>query len=98
MKQPVTELKSKKRGKPSTLPNKITTVIMKYISAIRDADGIINTAIVIAAGLGIVKRMDPRLLECNGGYVVLQKSWAKYLLGKQVLVKPGGKRERKIAW
>jgi len=51
---------------------------MCYISAIRDAGGIINTAIVVA-GLGIVKRMDPKLLECNDGHVVLQKSWAKYL-------------------
>ena len=33
--QPVTELKSKKRGRPSMLPNEITTVIIKYISAIR---------------------------------------------------------------
>ena len=86
-KQPVTKLTSKKRGRPSMLPDEITVVIVKYINAIRDAGGIINTAIVIAAGLGIVKRMDPRLLECNGGHVVLQKSWAKYLLGKMNFVK-----------
>jgi len=84
--QPVTELKSKKRGRPSMLPDEITTLIMKYINAIREAGGIINTAIVIAAGLGIVKRMDPQLLECNGGHVVL-KSWAKYLLAKMKFVK-----------
>jgi len=85
--QPVTELKSKKRGRPSMLPDEITTLIMKYINAIREAGGIINTAIVIAAGLGIVKRMDPQLLEYNGGHVVLQKSWAKYLLAKMKFVK-----------
>ena len=72
--RPVMELKSKKRGRPSTLPDEITTIIMRYISAIRDAGGIINTAIVIAAGLGIVKRMDPKLLECNGGHVVLRQN------------------------
>ena len=59
--QPVTELKSKKRGRPSLLPDKITTLLMKYIHAIRDAGGIINTAIVITAGLGIAKRIDSRL-------------------------------------
>jgi len=69
------------------LPDEITTLIMKYINAIREAGGIMNTAIVIAAGLGIVKRMDPQLLECNGGHVVLQKSWAKYLLAKMKFVK-----------
>ena len=85
--QPVTELKSKKRGRPSILPDNITTLLMKYIHAIRDAGGIINTAIVIAAGLGIVKRIDPGLLECNGGHVIFQKSWAKYLLSKMDFVK-----------
>ena len=64
------------------LLDKITTLLMKYIRAIRDAGGIINTVIVIAPGLGIVKRIDPGLLECNGGHVVLQKSWAKYLMSK----------------
>ena len=69
------------------LPDKITTLLMKYIRTIRDAGGIINTAIVIAAGLGILKKIDPGLLECNGGHVVLQKSWAKYLLNKMDFVK-----------
>ena len=68
----------KKRGRPSLLPEDITSHLTKYIHAIRDAGGIINTAIVIAAGLGIVKNVNPGLLECNGGYVVLKKSWAKY--------------------
>ena len=53
------------------LSDEITTLLMKYIHTIRDAGGIINTAIVIAAGLGIVKRMDPGSFECNGGFVVL---------------------------
>ena len=65
--QPVTESKSKKRGRLSKLPNETTIVVMKYISAIRDSGGIINKGIVIATGLGIVKRMDQRLLECNVG-------------------------------
>ena len=68
-------------------PNEITAIIMRYISAIHDVGGIINTAIVIAAGLGILKRMDPKLLECNGSHVVLQKSWTKYLLGNMKFVK-----------
>jgi len=60
---------------------------MRYISAICDTGGIINTAITIAAGLGIVKRMDLKLLEYNGGHVVLQKRWAKFLPGKVMFVK-----------
>ena len=66
------------------LPEDVLSLIMKYIHAIRGAGGIINTAIVMAAGLGIIKNVNP---ECNGGYVVLIKSWAKYLLAKMNLVK-----------
>ena len=83
----VTELEERKRGRPGMLPEDVLTHVMKYIRAIRNAGGIINTAIVIAAGLGIVKKVNPGLLECNGGYVVLRKSWAKYLLGKMNFVK-----------
>ena len=83
----VETLEEKKRGRPSLLPEDITSHLTKYIHAIRDAGGIINTAIVIAAGLGIVKNVNPGLLECNGGYVVLKKSWAKYLLSSLNFVK-----------
>ena len=49
--------------------------------------GLVNTLIVIEAALGMVKRKQRFLLECNGGYVMLKKSWAKYLLGKMNYVK-----------
>ena len=42
---------------------------MKYIRAVHDTGGVINSAIVIGATSGIVKRLKPELLECNGGYV-----------------------------
>ena len=70
----VTTLEEKKKGRPSMLPEDITSHLAKYIHAIQDAGGIINAAIVIAAGLGIVKKVKPELLECNGGYVVLKKA------------------------
>ena len=78
---------SKNRGRPPTLPEDITKDLMEYIRAIRESGGVVNTAIVIAAGMGMVKRRDPSLLECNGGYVTLKKSWAKYLLSKLNYVK-----------
>jgi len=61
----VTELPDQKRGRPSTLPEEIQSLLKKYIHAIHDAGWIINTANVIAAGLGIVKKVNPGLLECN---------------------------------
>ena len=85
----VTELHGKKRGRPPTLPEEIVTYVMKYIHAVHEAGGVINTAIVIGAASGIVRRLRPELLECNGGYVVLpmKKDWAKYLLSKMKFVK-----------
>ena len=59
------ELVGKKRGRPFTLPEDITSELMEYIQAIRDNGGIVNTALVIAAGIGMFKRRDPFLLECR---------------------------------
>ena len=83
----VAEFVGKNRGRPSTLPEDITKDLIEYIRAICESGGVVNTAIVIAAGMGMVKRRDPTLLECNGGYVTLKKSWAKYLLCKLNFVK-----------
>ena len=35
----------------------------------------------------MLKQRETSLLECNGGYVTLKKSWAKYLLCKMNFVK-----------
>ena len=94
--QPVVELVEKKRGRPSTLPEEISREVMEYIRAIPDGGGVVNTSIVIAAALGMVKRRQPSLLECNGGYVTLKKSWAKYLLGKMNYVKRRATTKHKV--
>ena len=94
--KPVVELVEKKRGRPSTLPEEISREVMEYIRAIRDGGGVVNTSIVIAAALGMVKRRRPSLLECNGGYVTLKKSWAKYLLGKMNYVKRRATTKHKV--
>ena len=66
----MTELHGKKRGQPPTLPDEVVTCIMKYIRAECYAGGVINTEIVIGATSGIDRRLKPKFLECNGGYVV----------------------------
>jgi len=45
---------------------------MKYIRAVCDAGGIINTAIVIGASSGIVRRLKPEFL---GGMWFCQLKW-----------------------
>ena len=70
-------------------PEEVTTCVIKYVLAVHDAGGVVNTAIVIAVASGIARRMKPELLESNEGHVALpiQKDWAKYLLGKMNFVK-----------
>ena len=83
----IDKLEEKKRGRPSILSDAVTTDIKRYITTLRDAGGVVNTRIVIAAATGILQRKDPSILRCNGGHIDLQKSWAKYLLKKMDFVK-----------
>ena len=85
--RPIVELHGKRRGRPSTLSDELTEELKAYILAVRDAGGVVNTAIVMAAGTGVLRQKDPGSLECNGGTLTLKKSWAKYLLGKMNFVK-----------
>jgi len=48
----VTDLHGKKRGNPSTFPEEVITCIRKHIHAMRDACGMINTAIAIEVLFG----------------------------------------------
>ena len=76
--EPVVELSGKKRGRPSVLSDELTNELKSYVYALRDAGGVINSAIVIAAATGILQKKDPSSLECSGGSISLKKSWAKY--------------------
>ena len=72
-------LEEKKRGQP-LLSDSVTADIKCYICVLRDAGGVVNTAIVLAAATGILQRKDPTSLQCNGSHIILGMSWAKYLL------------------
>ena len=75
----IDELEEKKRGRPS---EDVTSDVKRYITTRRDAGGVVNTRIVIAAATRILQRNDPSILCCNRGHIDLQKSWAKYILKK----------------
>jgi len=47
---------------------------------LREAGGVVNTSIAIAATLGIIRRHNSNLLAVNGGYIVFTKPWDQYLL------------------
>jgi len=80
-------LEKRKRGRPATLSEELSNDLCLYIRSIRESGGIFNTAIVIAAGTGIVQHRQPLSSECNGSHISLKKSWAKYFLGKMNYIK-----------
>ena len=47
----------------------------------------VNTAVVIAAGMGMVKSYDANMLSSNGGSIDLGKDWAKSLMKRMNLSK-----------
>ena len=83
----IQELVDDKRGRPPILPESIAKDLRRYVYAVRDRGGVINTAVLIAAGTGMLQQREPALMQCNGGSDVLQKSWAKYFLKKMNFVK-----------
>ena len=68
--------KLEKRGRPPILyyPKMVTSDIIRYITTLRDAGGVVNTHIVLAAATGIMQQKDPSILHCIGGQINLQKS------------------------
>ena len=61
--------------------------VREYVKYLCERGAVINSAIVIAAGEGIVMNKDSNLLACNGGGINLTKYWAKNLLRRMGMVK-----------
>ena len=83
----VRELVDRKCGRPLLLGNELDQQVQAYGNDLRLNDGIVNTAIIIATGEGIIKDYDSNLLFENGGHIKLTKDWAKYLLQRMNFVK-----------
>ena len=56
-----------------------------------------NTAIVSACAMGVLKSHDSNLLQCNGRHIVLTKQWAKYLMERMGLVKRQASMKAKVS-
>ena len=63
----VVSLPRLKRGRPLLLGENLDRQVKSYISAVREKQGIINTAITVACGEVIVKKTDKNLLRENSG-------------------------------
>uniref|UniRef100_A0A1X7ULW5 Uncharacterized protein n=1 Tax=Amphimedon queenslandica TaxID=400682 RepID=A0A1X7ULW5_AMPQE len=77
----------KKRRKPLLIGEDWDKDIRTYITALRANGSVVNTSIVVAAGIGIVQSHDANLLACNGSPLELSRDWAKSLLKRMNFVK-----------
>ena len=92
----VKKLESAKRGHPLLLGPKLDKEAQEYVTNLREASAVINSAIVMAAAEGIVKNFDSNLLQCNGGHIVITKSWAKSFLDRMGYVKRRASTKSKV--
>lgn len=79
------ELVDRKCGRPLLLGNELDQQVQAYVNDLHLNGGIVNTAIVIATGEGIIKDYDSNLLCENGGHIKLTKDWAKILIAANEL-------------
>ena len=71
--------------------------VQAYLLATREAGGVVNSEIAIAAAMGTVRKQDSNLLAQNGGHIVLTRDWARSLLGRMGYVKRKANTKAKIA-
>ena len=76
------ELPTKKRGKPLMIGEELDREVKNYLSEIRSRGGVVNVAIALGVGKGIVKNSSSHYKD-----MVPTKDWAKYLMTWMGLVK-----------
>ena len=93
----VKSLPSAKTGRPLTLGSTLDNQVQAYLIATREAGGVVNSEVAIAAAVGIVRKKDSNLLAQNGGHIVLTRDWARSLLGRMGFVKRKANTKAKLA-
>ena len=61
--------------------------VKSYLAALCESGTVVNTAIVIACAMAVMKSHNSNFLQCNSGNIVLSKQWTKYLVEHMGLVK-----------
>ena len=90
------ELPFKKSSRPLYIGKELDQQVQAYVEETRKQGGPINTAILIAAGTGIV--MSDELFKSQyDNNVTLTKDWAKYLMRRMGLVKRRASTKAKIS-
>ena len=91
----VKELPKLIQGRPLFLPKEADQQVQQFVTALRETGGVVNTSTVIAAATGLFKKADPPLLEEQGGYLNLERTWARSLLQRMDFVKRKGTKSVK---
>ena len=92
----VERLSARPKGRPLLLGQELDRQVQAYLISLREAGGVVNTFIAIAAAMGIIRWHDSNLLAVNGGHIVLTKHWAQYLLQRMGYVKRKDSSKAKI--
>ena len=93
---PVKELHTNRQGRPVIMGEKLDLMVQKYILAIRERGGSIDTSVVIAAAKGIVKSVQRSQLVEHGGPAELSRMWARSLLKRMKFTKGKGTTKSKL--
>ena len=83
----VTNLPTKKRGRPFLLGEHDDQQLQMYLRKIRDHGGIITASVVVAAARGILMANDRSKLVEFGGHIELNRHWAYHLLDRMKFVR-----------
>ena len=80
------------QGWPPLLGQELDKAVQEYIEATRADGGVVNTATVMAAAVGILSSRQATKLSLNGGYMNITKTWAKSLLKRMGYAKKKGSK------
>ena len=86
----IKSLAVKKHGRPLLLGEVLDNEVNRYIQAVHEGGGMINTAITMVAATVIVRKADRNLLVENRGPITVTSNWAKSLLNRMNFVKRRG--------
>lgn len=90
-------LTPKKRGRKLLLGDELDNKVKRFVTTIRSSGGVVNTAIVKAAGRGVVLSVDRSLLRENGGHIEITRTWALSHMSRMNLVKHKGTTIKKFS-
>ena len=92
---PLASLPRKKRGRPISIGDNLNCMVQAYIYKLREAAGVVNVPIVMAAARGIVAHENRAFLSDFGGPFTPTRDWARGVLDRIGFTKRKGTKAAK---